>query len=65
MNLNGKDDEGLLSVNIMLYIKEDVPWPGVLLRNGVGQTSIFFLFTHLSKEGCFFERATERTMFFP
>lgn len=54
MNFNGKDDEGLLGKEILLCIK-DAPWPGVLLRNRIRQTSIFFLLTHLCKEGCFFE----------
>lgn len=41
MNLNRKNDAGILSVKIILYIKKDVPWPGVLLRNRARQTSIF------------------------
>lgn len=44
MNLNEKDDGGLLSVKIILYIKKYVPCPRVLLRNRARQTSFFFFF---------------------
>ena len=44
MNFNGKDDEDLFSIKIILYIKEDVLWFRGLLRHWC-QANFHFLFS--------------------
>ena len=50
MHFHGKDDESLLSGRIILYIKEDTPWPECCLGKSLGKDPFFLFFMCVKKD---------------